>query len=854
MAMPPAIQEPGLSSEEAARRLVSYGRNVLPDANRHGIVSLMVGVLREPMFLLLVIAAGLYLVLGDLAEGAFLAAFAVFNIALVAVQERRTEKALEALRELSAPDAIVIRDGVDRKVPSALLVPGDLMRLSEGDRICADALVVACSALHADESLLTGEAVPVRKTAAQTRPTTDQPGGDDLPVVYSGTLAVSGDGIARVFATGTDTQIGRIGASLAAIEPETTPLQRATGRLVRKLGVIGIGLSAAVVVLYGIVRADWFSGGLAGISLAMAVLPEEFPMVLTVFLALGALRLSRHNVLTRRAAAIETFGAAEVLCVDKTGTLTHNAMQVAALYADGRFLDVDVERQNLDEAFHEVVEFGILASKPSAFDPMDRAVNELGRKTLTKTEHLHAKWQVAREYELQPGFLATTQVWTSGDDVDAEATRKTIAAKGAPEVIVDLCHLSAVEASAIASATTQLASRGFRVLGVAKGTAPAGQFPPQQHDFDYTFVGLIGYSDPLRPGVSESIAQCRRAGIAVAMITGDYPATALAIGREAGLDVHAGIITGPEMAAMDEATLTERVRTVRIFARMMPSQKLNLVRAFKRAGQVVAMTGDGVNDAPALRAANIGVAMGRRGTDVAREAADIVLLDDDFSSIVRAVLEGRRIYANLRNAMSYILAVHVPVAGLALIPVALGWPLVFFPAHIVFLEMIIDPVCSIVFEAEPADPTIIDRPPRKFDEPLFDGMGLARPFLQGLLGLGVTLGLAFWLRSSGRDPDSARTIIFSTVVFGNFALLLANRSTEISAFRTLTRRNTSFWVITGAVLIGLAVVTTIHPVMRLFHFGPVGILEMVMASIVGSAVLGFTEGLKYWHCGTTVPF
>ena len=836
--MPETPPMTGLSSAEAARLLAEFGPNALPDENHHSLWHLTLGVLREPMFLLLVLAAGLYLILGDFAEGAFLSGFAFFNIALVVFQERRAERALEALRNLSAPHAIVIRDGRDQKVPGRNLVPGDLFRLVEGDRVPADALVVSCGGLQADESLLTGESVPVRKAAAETRPAVSHPGGDDLPLVYSGTLVVSGQGLARVLDTGAQTQIGRIGASLSAITPDLSPLQRSTGRLVRKLGAAGLAVSLIVVVLYGLTRGDWMEGVLAGISLAMSALPQEFPMVLIVFLSLGALRLSRHRVLTRRPAAIETLGAAGVLCVDKTGTLTQNSMRVAALYAGGQFRDVDGDLERLEEPFHEVVEFGVLASKPVTFDPMDLAVKALGEKALAGTEHLHETWRVAKEYELRPGFLAMTQVWTP------EKGTRVVAAKGAPEAIIDLCHLAEDARAAIAAATQELGKRGFRVLAVARGRALDGPLPREQHDFDFTFAGLIGYSDPLRAGVADSIAQCRRAGIAVAMITGDYPATALAIGRDAGLDVDAGVLTGAEMGSMTEAALIERVRHVRIFARMMPAQKLDLVRAFKGAGQVVAMTGDGVNDAPALKAAHIGIAMGGRGTDVAREAADLVLLDDDFNSIVRAVLEGRRIYANLRSSMRYLLAVHVPIVGLALIPVALGWPLLFFPAHIVFMEMIIDPVSSIVFEAEPADPEAIDRPPRPLDEALFAGRELLRAFLPGIIVLGAALGLAVWLRHLGREPDSLRTVVFVAVVFGNLALLIANRSTLAPLHRILARRNTAFWIITAGTLVGLAAISVFPPAMRLFNFGPVSGGDVALAGAAAALVLAVTEAVK----------
>ncbi len=626
----------GLSDAEAARRLQAEGYNEIPSAQRRSILAIAWDVVREPMFLLLLACGTIYLLLGDVQEALMLLGFVFVVLGITLYQERKTERALEALRDLSSPRALVIRDGQRQRIAGRDVVRDDLIVLAEGDRVPADAAVLSCTNLSTDESLLTGESVPVRKVAWDGVLDMSRPGGEDLPFVFSGTLVVQGQGIAQVRATGLRTEMGKIGTALQTVQVEGTPRQREVGRLVRRVAVLGLALCALVVILYGLVRGGWLEGFLAGITLAMAVLPEEFPVVLTVFLALGAWRLSRRGVLTRRVAAVETLGSATVLCVDKTGTLTLNRMTIRKLVADGTAYDVG-ERpdQPLPEEFHGLVEFGILASQRDPFDPMEKAFHELGNRLLAHTEHLHADWTLVREYPLSPHLLALSHAWKS-----PTGQEYVLAAKGAPEAIADLCHLSAGQTQAIAEQIAALAQEGLRVLGVARGTFRQEALPGQQHDFTFEFLGLVGLADPVRPTVPAAVQECYTAGIRVVMITGDHPTTALSIARQVGLKPLGEIITGPELDKMDEAELRRRVEKVNVFARTVPEQKLRLVNALKANGEVVAMTGDGVNDVPALKAAHIGIAMGGRGTDVAREAASLVLLDDDFSSIVQGRADG----------------------------------------------------------------------------------------------------------------------------------------------------------------------------------------------------------------------
>ena len=608
---------------------------------------------------------------------------------------------------------------------------------------------------------------------------------------------MQGHGLARVTATGARSAIGRIGTALGTVAGERSPLHKQTAKLVRRLALLAGALSLALVLAHGLLRGDWLQALLAGIALAMAMLPEEYPVVLTVFPAIDARRLLKAGVLTRRISAIETLGATTVLCSDRTGMLTGKRMTVSHLVAGGprlqhRLALASLPDGPLPEAFHSLVEHSILASAVDPFDPMEQAFHDLGPRFLVDTEHLHRDWRLVQTYAPSPALRAMSQVWASTGE-----GAQTVAAKGAPEAVMDLCQLDAAAQTTIASAVDALAGDGLRVLAVARGPWPVarGRFsgadwPATEHEFHFEFVGLLGLSDPVRPQVPAAIADCRAAGIRVVMITGDYPVTARAIARQAGL------LSGDEMALLTDAALTERMATVSVCARIAPEQKLRIVQALKARGDIVAMTGDGVNDAPALRAAHVGVAMGGRGTDVARESAALVLLDDDFAAIVRAVRLGRRIFDNLRKAISYILAVHVPIAGVALLPVLLGWPAALYPTHLALLQLIIDPACSIAFENEPAEDELMQRPPRDTAAPLFGGTTLWLALLQGLGALGLVMAAFAW--ASHRLPEpQARALAFTTLVLANLALILSNRSATRPLWASLRTPNHTLWAVLG---------------------------------------------------------
>ena len=850
----------GLTAEEAAARLLSDGPNEIASAKPRSLLRIAWEVVKEPMLLLLVAAGTINMLISmqepaRLKEASLLFVFVFVVIGITLYQERKTERALDALRDMSSPRALVMRGGVQVRIAGRDVVRGDLILLAEGDRVPADAIMVECSNLSVDESLLTGESVPVRKAAcgADAPREMGRPGGDGTPWTYSGTLVVKGQGVAEALGTGSRTELGKIGLALKTLEPERTLLQRDVDKLVRNLAILGLSAAAIVILVYGFSRGNWLEAALAGITLAMAMLPEEFPVVLTVFLALGAWRISKSNVLTRRMPAIEMLGAATVLCSDKTGTVTQNRMTVKELRTESGGFHVDGEP--LPEPFHEVVEYAVLASPVDPFDPMDTAFKLLGERFLAETEHLHADWSLVKEYPLSEHLLALSHVWKSPSGGDY-----VIAAKGAPEAIADLCHYSAQQRERLIDEVSAMADGGLRVLGVARAAfSHAEGLPEIQHDFDFELMGLVGLQDPIREDVAEAVAQARTAGIRVVMITGDYPGTAVSIARDAGLGAEGHVLTGPELDAMDDATLQERIADVTVFARAVPEQKLRIVQALKARGDVVAMTGDGVNDAPALKASDIGIAMGQRGTDVAREAAALVLTDDAFASIVRAVRLGRRIYDNLKKAMSYILAVHVPIAGMSLIPVLIPklmghvLPLVLMPVHIAFLELIIDPACSVVFEAEAEESDIMDRPPRGVDEPIFSRKMISVSVVQGAVVLAAVLGVYLWAVLSGFVPDVVRALSFTTLVAGNLALIFVNRSWTHTILGGVMTKNKALWWVSGGTVAMLALLFAVPDARELFKFDVPHLADMAIALAAGVASVLWFELYKVIQRRRHVP-
>lgn len=807
-AVPAAI---GLSCAEAARRLAADGPNRLPDAARRGWLGIVADAAREPMFLLLLGAAAIYLVLGEPRESMFLLAMVVLMVGMTLYQEGRTERALEALRSLSAPVATVIRDGARVRLPASDLVRGDVIVLAEGDRVPADALLRETAGLLVDESLLTGESVPVGKRTGQGADgaRAPAPGGEGLPWVFAGTLVVQGDGLAEVRATGPHSELGRIGAALGHIVPPPGRLQRETGVLARRLAILGFTVSLLLVLLLGLRGNDWLQALLAGVALSMSVIPAEFPMILTVLPALGAWRLARSQVLTRRLAAIEVLGSTSVLCTDKTGTLTENSMTLHTLWRDGTSHEVG-GKAGLSPAIGALLAVAARASRSQSVDPIDRAIHAAAWPAEATAPV--AQLQAVHEYGLSAARPALIRIWSNGRTA-------TAAAKGAPETVAMLCR-DGTDAPALAAAlqaAAELARAGLRVLAVAESEPLSPPWPDDPATLRYLLMGLVALADPLRADIPGAVAQCREAGVRILMITGDHPETAQAVARQAGLAA-GGTVTGVEVAHMTPGELAARLAGVSVCARIVPGQKLAIVRALQSQGEVVAMTGDGVNDAPALRAADVGVAMGRRGTDVAREAAQLTLLDDRFASLVDALRAGRRIFGNMRKSMRYVAAAHVPITVLALLPPLLGWPILMYPMHIVFLELVIDPACSLAFENEPEEPGMMRRPPRPHDEPLFGRRMLLAALLDGawvaaLLAACYALALA-WL-----PVAEARAAAFSALILCNLGLLTLYRQ-QGGMVHALRAFNLLFLAIAGCSLALLAACLYVPALAALFRFAP----------------------------------
>jgi Ca2+-transporting ATPase len=828
----------GLNAAEAASRLRAEGYNELPRAQQRTVLRIALEIFKEPMFGLLVGSGIIYLALGDRQEALLLLAFATISVGIAIIQENRSENVLKALRNLSSPRALVVRDGQRQRIPGREVVRGDVLVLAEGDRVPADGRLISSNDLLTDESLLTGESVPVRKIAGESDGPV-QPGGDDLPFVFSGSLVVRGHGVAEITATGPRSEMGKIGTTLRDIESVPPRLTLQTRRLVRVAAAGGLLVSTAAVLLYGTLRGNWLEALLGGIAIGMSMLPEEFPLVLTVFMVMGAWRISRAHVLTRRAAAIETLGSATVLCTDKTGTLTENRMTVVELRAEGQvYRPAAVTIEPLPEMFATLVECGVLASAIEPFDPMEQAFHALDRATRPDGPHPHEGRTLSRAWGLRPELLAVTHAWESNS-----GENHVIAVKGAPEAVARLCRFDSEGIARLRRDVEAMAAEGMRVLGVARTIVPEPSWPDSPTDLTFAFLGLVGLADPLRREVPAAVAECRTAGIRVVMITGDYPATAQAIGRQAGLASDT-VVTGEQIGKASDSDLAAAVRNASIFARILPTQKLRIVQALKADGQVVAMTGDGVNDAPSLKAADIGIAMGGRGTDVAREASSIVLLDDDFGSIVETIRLGRRIYDNLRKAMGYIVAVHIPIGGLALLPLLFGTPLVLAPIHIAFLEMVIDPVCSVVFEAEPDERDLMRRPPRSPQSSLFSSSLIAWSLLQG--GLALVLVGSVYLLGLYRNMSEAevRALAFATLILTNVGLILVNRSFSSSLWRALSRRNPALWAILCVALPLLLVAVSWAPVEALFRFGPLHLDDLAICIGAALVLLGALEALK----------
>jgi Ca2+-transporting ATPase len=807
----------GLTQEQADYILRRDGFNELATAKPKKLISIIVEIIKEPMISLLLAGGILYLLLGDKTE-AIMLLFSIFVVVGISLyQEKRTEKSLYALAQLSSPRAVVIRNGQEKRIAGREVVLGDLVILTEGDRVPADIKLIEAVNLSIDESLLTGESQPVEKDIAKNGQ------------AYSGSLIVKGHGLGQVVATGIKSEIGKISGSLKSIEIEKTLLQKEIKLLIKWLAIIGLIMCGALAITYIATKGGIVDGLLAGLTLAIGILPEEFPIVLLIFMAVGAWRLAKINVLTRRAATIETLGAATVLCVDKTGTITKNKMTIDKIMTGKAIL------LNGFEDERDIIKYGIMASQQKPFDPLETAFIEAGKQYFSEGD-LYQNFKLIKEYPLDVTSLSVAHVYKE------DSGGYIVALKGAPEAVADLCHLK--DHQKILAEVSAMAKDGLRVIAVAKGAYQKDQLPKDRHEIKFEFLGLVGLKDPIRSGVKESVELANKAGIRIIMITGDHKETALDVAKHINLKTN-GVITGSDFEGMTQQQRRAVLTETSVFSRVVPHQKLLIVEELKKMGEIVAMTGDGVNDAPALKSAHIGIAMGLRGTDVAREASPIVLLDDDFNSIIDGVKTGRRIYDNLQKAINYLISIHIPIVILAILPVIFGVPLILMPIHIVFLEFIIDPTCTLVFESDKADKDIMLRKPRRARDKIISLKNLLLPIIRGVV-IGLIVFMAYYHYLPSYGEKGARTFAFVLFVSLNIILIFVNLSKNENIFSKIAKNdNRALIAVILITLLIMVLSVKVNDVMNLFNFGNLQTSSLWQIATISLIFLILSELFKY---------
>lgn len=823
----------GLCSAEVWRLQQQYGKNELTPQKKESFFKKAFHIICEPMFLLLIAAAIIYFILGEPRDGAIMLIFVIGIISIDIIQEWKTDKTLNALRDLSAPQVSVVRDGAETVIPSAELVPGDLMLICEGVKIPADGFVVKCSDLCVDESSLTGEAEGVWKLTQDCAPENGDYWRRDY--CYAGTLVTQGTAYVRVDKIGASTEYGKIGMNVASAPAEDTPLQKQTGRLVKLCAGIAAVLCVLVAVFTFFNISDHSTGDrliesiLSGVTLAMAMIPEEFPVILTVFLSMGAWRLARKNSLARKLPSVETLGAVSVLCVDKTGTITMNQMSVAETFSC------------TDDSTRLLRVMG-MGCETEAYDPMEKAMLTYCEEQGITADYLFGG-ELIREYAFTNELKMMGHVWNREEGI-------VIAAKGSPERILSVCDISESERCSVEEKILEMSSRGLRVIAVAtQNPAAIEDVPETISDCSLSLLGLIGLADPPREGVKKDIAVCTGAGIRVVMITGDNGITAAAIAKKIGMPNCENIITGDMLSKMTDEELREAVKEVSIFSRVIPEHKMRIVKAFKENGEIVAMTGDGVNDAPALKYADIGIAMGKRGSEVSREAADLILLDDNFTTIVETVKDGRRIYDNIRKAVGYVFTIHIPIALASLLAPLLGIDpsaLFLLPLHVVLLELVIDPTCSIVLERQPAESDVMRRPPRNPKGNIVNAQTLIKSVIQGLVIFAASFGAYYSvLAGNAQNAPLARAMGLSIIILSNLFLVQVNSSDSDFAFRSIARlaKDKVMWIVNLAAILGLCLILY-TPLAGFLKLAPLSAVQLLLALGIAAAAVLWYELVK----------
>jgi len=815
----------GLSNEEAARRLRHFGPNRLKAEDPHRRLKEILGTLADPMAVMLLLAAATYFLLGDNRDGFILLGALIPVLAVDVALEARSRDALKQLSETMAPKARVLRDGAEAEIPSEEVVPGDLLILKEGDRILADGVLRQCANFSADEAALTGESVPVSKKAAP-----EGPGEGPDSYFLAGSSVATGQALGEVLETGLRTRFGRIAQLVAEAQDEPTPLQKTTSRLVHRLVQVAVVVALGVLVLESARGLSFYQAFLSAVSLSIAAMPEEFPLVFTLFLSLGAFRLSRHGVLIKRMASVETLGSTTVICVDKTGTLTL-----------GKF-ELDSHLPLAPWASEEaVLEASVLACELSPADPMEKAILDHTREHGVKVREVQERWQLVYDYDFDPVGKHMSHVWRKKENPGAWR----IVAKGALEGILEHCEVSGEEREAAERENERLASHGARILAVAGKDGDFFTGKREEDEKGLQFLGLLAFRDPLRPEVPEAVAVCQGAGIHIKIITGDHLLTAHAVADAAGIRHEPeNLLNAPGFSQLPPEQFLEKAREGVVFARVQPEQKYAIVEALKRSGEVVAMTGDGINDAPALKKADIGIAMGLKGTEVARASADMVLLSDSFSAIVETVKEGRRIFANIQKSFLFLIAFHIPIVVLALLCPLLGLPLFYLPIHLVWLELIVHPVSALVFEAEPAAPDVMQRPPRPPLAPLLPGRLVGLSVLTGVLLTAAVLG--FYVVRLPQGEAAARSAGLAVLILGILLITWSERAGDKPWWRVPFPTTRRFWMVWLWVAVSLPVILETPALASVFRVEPLPLRDWGWAAFgalasVSWRMLGFRK-------------
>ncbi|EOH97946.1 cation-translocating P-type ATPase [Enterococcus pallens] len=825
----------GLTTDQVNKQLAEYGKNQLEQKQKEPFYLKVFHIILEPMFLLLVVAALIYFFLGEPKDGLIMLTFVAVIIAIEVVQEWKTDQTLNALKDLSAPKVKVIRNKQTVEILSEDLVPGDVMLIEEGVKIPADGFVMKANDLRVNESSLTGEAEAVWKKLALTEENTGKDYWRD-DYVYTGTLVTTGSATILVDKTGTQTEYGKIGKHLATVENMPSPLDKQIGKLVKVCATIAfIFLLLVAVVTFFNDRNLAFGDRiiqsiLSGITIAMAMIPEEFPVVLTIFLSMGAWRLAKKQSLIRKLPAVETMGSVSVLAVDKTGTITENKMTVS---------DSWIKDQASQQRFTEIVG---LACETEPYDPMEIAILEYAAEHNWDKEALFSN-ELITEYPFTDELKMMGHVWQ-------RSGKPTIAVKGSPESVLAISTLSPEDKRVITHEIKQFAKRGLRVLVVGEQVvAEKSEIPASIEECSLTFLGLVGLSDPPRLGVKNDILQCRKAGIKVVMITGDNGITASAIAKQVGIANADYAMTGNEIDQLTEVELAEKVKGVNVFSRVTPEHKMKIVKAIKQNDEVVAMTGDGVNDAPALKYADIGIAMGKRGSEVSREAADLILMDDNFSTIVNTIKDGRRIYDNIKKAIGYIFVIHIPIALTALFGPLLGIAqsaLFLLPTHVVLLELVIDPTCSVVLERQPSEPDIMNRPPRSRYENILSSKLLLKSVVQGLIIFAASFGAYYLsLQQAPTNDELARTMGLTVLIVANIFLVMVNSSNHLLGIQTFVqlRRDKVIWGILGGTIVALLGLIY-SPINGFLDLAALSMSQLASCALLGMAAVCWYDVVK----------